>query len=162
MDRFTGRRKLIRGSLSAPLVLTVASPAALARQSFEACLDRASQQLPPKLEPFSTERDGFVRKTVDVYRGKLTKDGPEELFYKTQVVRKDGVLVDRYARLEGCGEKPHRAKEFVDGPHFDRKRYALVHVNEKGEVVHIGACPTGQKGFPVTGSCWASFGGGAI
>ena len=66
MDRFTARRKLLRGSLSAPLVLTVASPSALARTTFEACIARAVGQAGP---PYLVNADdGFFRKAVPVYR----------------------------------------------------------------------------------------------
>lgn len=61
MDRFTGRRKLLRGSLSAPVVLTVASPGALAQTSFTACIARGAGATP---DPYVTQDDGFVRRLV--------------------------------------------------------------------------------------------------
>jgi hypothetical protein len=47
MDKLSVRRKLLRGSLSAPLVLTVTSAAATGtRSTFGACIDRADGETP--------------------------------------------------------------------------------------------------------------------
>jgi len=48
MDRFTARRKLLRGSLSAPLVLTVTAAGAQVRTTFGACLEQTANQTPPQ------------------------------------------------------------------------------------------------------------------
>lgn len=165
MDRFTGRRKLIRGSLSAPLVLTVASPAALARQSFEACMYRASKQIPQNLEVFSATRDGFLREAVTLYEGKLKSDtGPELFTRKVVVVANSGkgnptktlfFKVSDCLQTTGYGEKDF---EHNNAP-SPVTRYQLVYVNERGDKIRAGLCGS-PGGFPVTGSCWASFGGG--
>ncbi len=47
MDRLTIRRKLLQGSLSAPLVLTVTAAGAQARTTFGACLAATANQVPP-------------------------------------------------------------------------------------------------------------------
>ncbi len=152
MDRFTGRRKLIRGSLSAPLVLTVASPGALARTSFGACLTRT--QVPDNLALFAEQQDGFLRTAVQVYSGKLKGQEAsqgKQLFYKVS---------DSYYKLADCSEA-YTATDFTgrDSPKADGVRYALVYVDEHGRIVQWGgACPP-SNGSPVTVSCWASFGG---
>jgi hypothetical protein len=156
MDRFTGRRKLIRGSLSAPLVLTVASPAALARQSFEACLYRASQQSPENLPVFTPNKDGWVRMQLSFVKAKLEVHGRdvEERF----VIKKDGLY---YKVTDPCGLGYSTDQFKKNSIKADGKEWALVYVNESGAIVHVGPCAP-QGAFPVTGSCWASFGGGAV
>lgn len=76
MDRFTARRKLLRGSLSAPLVLTVASSpaAAAARGSWEACLLRAGEN-PREALPWiaGDQMDHWLRLRVPLYKGTLDK-----------------------------------------------------------------------------------------
>lgn len=69
MDRFTARRRLLRGSLSAPLVLTVASPAALAQAntSFAACLARADG-IEGEVYVGPDSMDNLVRQEVKVYK----------------------------------------------------------------------------------------------
>lgn len=80
MDKFTVRRRLLRGSLSAPLVLTVASSpaAAAARGSWEACLLRAGQD--PKVADAwipANAHDTWLRLSVPVYRGTVKSSSDE-------------------------------------------------------------------------------------
>jgi len=157
MDRFAARRKILRGSLSAPLVLTVASPAALARQSFEACLYRASQQSPADAPAFIevTAHDTWLRKRVPVYEGKLKAASKKELFYKNA----DGAFYK--VNADACSSGPYAATKdvFSQLPEpTGGAALALVHVNSKGDVVGWGTC-VGSGEFPVSTSCWASFGG---
>lgn len=164
MDRLTARRKLLRGSLSAPLVLTVASPAALARQSFEACLYRASSakvqigydagEVPPFLP--TSQHDTWLRQQVPIYTGRLQKEvseGDKDYYKKNDLFYK--------VRSETCPAVGYATGDFQGNKAPDRATYdglALVYVNADGKIVGWGPCPgTGQ--FPVSGSCWASFGG---
>jgi hypothetical protein len=66
MDRFTARRKLLRGSLAAPVVLTTASPAVLAQTSFLACITRGGNE---GATGFAAEQCGgnVYRVEVDVF-----------------------------------------------------------------------------------------------
>jgi hypothetical protein len=163
MDRFTARRKLLRGSLSAPLVLTVASPAALARQSFDACLHRASSEKAQigydagEVPPFLINaHDTWLRQQIPLYSGRLQKEvneGDKDYYKKGDLFYK--------VNSETCPAVGYVADDFQGNKAPDRASYdgrALVFVNDRGDVVGWGPCPgTGQ--FPVSGSCWASFGG---
>jgi hypothetical protein len=70
------RRRLLKGSLAAPAVLTVSSASAQAVSSFGRCL-RATNTQPPEF--FSREADGWFRKKVDVVR--LAKHGHDKGFF---------------------------------------------------------------------------------
>lgn len=160
MDRLTARRKLLRGSLSAPLVLTVASPAALARQSFEACLSRAklSEENPAV---FNAANDKWLRKRVALYSGKLSSDTSG----KSLPLFRDG---DRYFLKEpgtcvgyqftGYLETAFSQLKPVEVNKQQVYELALVYVDLDGNIVNCGPCPN-INAFPVTTSCWASFGG---
>jgi len=207
MDRFTARRRLLRGSLSAPLVLTVASSpaAAAARGSWEACLLRAGRD-PAQAEPFipGDAHDTWLRLRVPLYKGKLkppegegkalsvqgaeqpavNSSGQvvgEDLAKGRQPVEKDPTkgdppgggsddkdfyrLEDRYYPLEPtpdeCDRGGYAEDEFQNLKEVNKGEIQLlVYVDETGTVVAYGPCPSsGQEGFPVSASCWASFGG---
>ncbi len=64
MDKLTARRKVLRGSLSAPLVLTVASPAALAQTTYTSCLVNGA---PAPSSIFLTGTDNYYRVSVSLY-----------------------------------------------------------------------------------------------
>lgn len=173
MDRFAARRKLLRGSLSAPLVLTVASPAALARQSFEACLYRATnngatQGTPPGESVFIdfAKHDPWLRATVKMYDGSLVTDGgsttvrsptgisgSDAIFY--EIVGQEGKF---YPAVGPCsvpaGYLPNGTNPPTDR---NEKKKALVFVGSDGSIVGFGTCP--NNGYAVTTSCYASFGG---
>ena len=161
MDRFAARRKILRGSLSAPLVLTVASPAAaaLARQSFEACLARAEKaDTEPTVFIGETAHDTWLRKNVKIYIGVLTAGRVKQ---KTNQETGSYFYVlpgqpNEYYAVEACGG-PYPPFSNGNGPDFVENKLALVFVDASGHIVGVGACPKG--GFPVTTSCWASFGG---
>ena len=163
MDRLTARRKLLRGTLSAPLVLTVASPAALARQSFEACLSRAKlSEEDPAVFKAAAANDKWLRKRVALFSGKLSDDPGG----KSLPLFKDG---DRYFLKEPqtCSSYSftgYPAGSFKSAPAPVKERgeqvyeLALVYVDVDGNIVNCGPCPN-VNAFPVTTSCWASFGG---
>jgi hypothetical protein len=65
MDDLTRRRKLIQGSLAAPLVLTVGRAGANARTTFAACLTESEHR--PEPEHFVEEPDEIFRISRDVY-----------------------------------------------------------------------------------------------
>ena len=67
MDRFTARRKLLRGSLAAPLVLTVASPSVLAQTTFTSCLANGGDPLTPADRIVLSDADDFYRVQKDVF-----------------------------------------------------------------------------------------------
>jgi len=65
MDDRTRRRKLIQGSLAAPLVLTIGRAGANARTTFSACLNESAHQ--PEPVHAVVEEDEAFRITRDVY-----------------------------------------------------------------------------------------------
>ena len=200
MDRFTARRRLLRGSLSAPLVLTVAaSPAALAaRGSWEACLLRAGQD-PAQADPIipipGKSHDTWLRLRVPLYRGNLKLPNEERLADQSaeldakNAVEKEPLkgsppagggaqgggsedkekefylLKERYYPLEptaeACDQGGYPEADFQNIKPADAEVQLLVYVDETGRVVAVGPCApaTGGEGFPVSASCWASFGG---
>jgi hypothetical protein len=60
------RRRLLKGSLAAPVLLTVSSASAHARSSFGRCLRNADKQQPAEF--FTTDADRWLRKQVTVAR----------------------------------------------------------------------------------------------
>jgi len=162
MDRFAVRRKILRGSLSAPLVLTVVSPSALARQSFEACLYRAKEST-ESARAFiaANSHDTWLRKRVALYSAKLTDDstGKPILFFKEgdRYYLKDPGGCTRY-NLSGYSEGELFALKAEKDQNRQVYELALVYVDLEGNVVNCGPCPK-SGAFPVTTSCWASFGG---
>jgi hypothetical protein len=164
MDRFAARRKLLRGSLSAPLVLTVASPAALARQSFEACLARAADAgATPDVFIAANQHDMWLRKPVKIYKGVLFTTGNGTTSVKKATGNDQASLfyelmgqVGRYYPVDSCVSGGYPAHQ--NGPDFVEDQQTLVFVNDGGAIVGFGPCRP-NDGFPVTTSCWASFGG---
>ena len=163
MDRFAARRKILRGSLAAPLVLTVASPAALARQSFEACLYRAKESNDKNAPAFiaATAHDTWLRKRVALYSGKLNADtsGQSKLFFEdggVYYLRDPGSCTNYDLSGYSASAFSQLNPEKVKGNQV--YELALVYVDLDGSVVNCGPCPK-QGAFPVTTSCWASFGG---
>jgi len=64
MDKQSLRRKLLRGSLAAPVVLTVSSASAAATTSFARCLKSADLDAPKSF--FSQDTDHWFRQQVPV------------------------------------------------------------------------------------------------
>jgi hypothetical protein len=127
--RSQGRRKLLRGSLSAPLVLTVASPTALARTSFTACLNNSTQQ-PAPWNVFANEPDRWFRLTTKVYRLKVNGKSLDGVYYfdwrknryfNATVNDTVGIFKDWGVREEYAG-----------------MRYPLGYVDENGKVLGFG------------------------
>lgn len=73
------RRKVLKGGLAAPVVLTVSSASASPMSSFGRCLRRGTQQVPAF---FAQQADGWFRKPVEIvglsfggtYRGEFYLD----------------------------------------------------------------------------------------
>jgi hypothetical protein len=66
MNPASMRRRLLKGSLAAPVVLTVSSASAQAMSSFGRCLRNADNQQPTQF--FATDADRWLRKQVPVVR----------------------------------------------------------------------------------------------
>lgn len=142
------RRQLIRGSLSAPLVLTVASPSALAATSLHACIARGEQ--PAASQAFVPSHDGWYRTHVAIYEGKTSASGAQALYYLN-------TGDNMYYRVDGtqCGIGIPQTSFYNGSAAYKYHRYGLVYVNSEGVPVGYGACPNG--GRAIHGSCWSSF-----
>jgi hypothetical protein len=149
MDQFTTRRKLLRGSLSAPLVLTVASPAALANSSFIACIDRNEGLDTTR---YKTAADNVFRVPVDVYKIEPVGSGWTT---ETRFELRGG----RYYRIDQLDTTgitlPTTSTASGDG-----KRYKIVWFNKDGQEVGSGWLNP-YNGEAVSISCMASFNGTA-
>lgn len=149
MENSPTRRKLLRGTLAAPLVLTVVSPSALAVSSFQECIDRAAQANVNSLPAFVNSADGWYRTETSIYQGKLKGGGGDQDFYETG---------GRYYPVNTCNQTGYVANDFTGNtaPSYLEKRLGLVYVNSSGQPVGFGPCNP-QNGFPVSTSCWTSF-----
>ena len=145
------RRKLLKGSLSAPLVLTVASPSALAATSFQACIARVADQPQPSTSlRLVSAPDQWLRVEVSLYEGRLTGGGGLQTYYKAP----DNL----FYRIDGSNcAAPTQLSSFTGlGPtDLQQKRWALVYIDANGTTVGYGMCP--NSGYAVTASCWTSF-----
>ena len=146
MDKFTVRRKILRGSLSAPVILTVASPGSLAAAS-TTCLVNTNQTetaRPPLFQPEKTE-DGYLRKTIDVCQ---FKDSQGNLI-------EDEFYVDK----NGSWRSIHSDQSFT--PSGDQvgcasKREVLVYVDSQGQETWYGWPSSSADGSFTSIGCWHS------
>ena len=144
MDKFTVRRKILRGSLSAPVILTVASPASLAAASTTCLANTPQTPVPVALQPAETD-DGYLRKTIDVYRVKTANGG---LTDKHHYLAKDGFWysVDGGVKFEGI----------VDKELNKETREVLVYVDSHGRETGYGWPTTAGGGSFTSMGCWNS------
>jgi hypothetical protein len=157
------RRKLLRGALAVPAVLTVYSGGALATASFERCL--ANAQLHKRTETTSQTMDAWLR--VRLYRSGPSGDRKfwvhgndlnSPLISKginhTAAVPKLG----EYQQFDPRNSHNNLIPDTVTTtPPSDIKyvnRFAAVRLDSKGLVVGVGA---GTEGSAIGQSCWSSF-----
>lgn len=122
MDKLTVRRKLLRGSLSAPVVLTVASPSNLAAAS-TACLANTPQTPIPTVFQSTTQPDVYFRVQTYLWNINYTSNGvtKTELFYQlgtntTAFYRvSDGTLLVGTINTKTQQTSPVLALGYVDG-----------------------------------------------
>ena len=143
MDKFTARRKIIRGSLSAPVILTVASPASLAAAS-TTCLINTNQTNPPTLFQPATTDDGYLRKTIEVCKVKSSDGWAEGFFYQDK--NGNWYSVDTGLPLSGTFEKKK---------HCESKE-VLVYVDSQGVETGYGWPSTANGGSFTSIGCWNS------
>jgi len=141
------RRKLLRGSLAAPVVLTVASPSALARTSFLACIERGANA--PRPNPFTTSGDSMYRRSVPAYSFKLIGDASNKYSYFYNASTR------MYYRLDICDLTGVSELQIAGQKTALGSRWGLVYFNNNGDEVGFGICPNG--GYAVSASCWSSF-----
>lgn len=143
-DPSNTRRKILQGSLAAPLVLTVSS-AAQAASSFTQCIENTANSQPPDALRIIQSTDQWFRCPVTVYR--YLKDGTT------------GDFVDVYS--DGGVYK-----KVSDGTTFTTSGYTQVSTTSWNRLVYFGTdgTPKGAGwekqtgGLAVTLSCGGSFG----
>jgi hypothetical protein len=141
MDKFTARRKILRGSLSAPVVLTVASPASLAAASTTCLVNTPQTPLPePLFQPAGTD-DGYLRKSIQVCKAQA---GSDDYFYADKIgtwrsVANGEAFVGDASTLTIC-----------------ETREVLVYVNAQGQETWYGWPSTSAGGSFTSIGCWNS------
>jgi hypothetical protein len=156
------RRRLLQGSLSAPLVMTVTSAAGAGRTTFTACLDNA--RLQPKPHRVMARgyygSDDWLRVQVDVYEvafsdgnGRMVKV-PGKYF-----VGPDKNTMFKLAEHRSEATPPTIATKFnIHTPGMQKqvveKRFALAYADERGKVVGYGWQDNG--GAHCKKSCFSS------
>jgi len=149
MDRFTVRRKLLRGSLAAPVVLTTASPAVLAQTSFLACITRGGNE---GATPFADEQCGGNVYRIEVKVFQFVKDGQpsdDKLYVPSDTT--SGL----YDSTDGLNRGVAVPAGFT--PTEAGTRWKLVYFDENGREVGYGFVENANGGTPVSCSCWTSF-----
>lgn len=156
------RRRLVQGSLSAPLVMTVTSAVGAGRTTFTACLDNARATPRPHriMARHHYGADDWLRVQVDVFEvsmpsgdGSLIKQ-PGKYFIgpdKTTLFR----LSEQHSESAPAvpvrhfnAHTPGVNKQLVE------KRYALAFADERGKVVGFGWQDNG--GMHCKKSCFSS------
>jgi hypothetical protein len=144
MDKFTVRRKILRGSLSAPVILTVASPGSLAAASTTCLANTPQTPAPAALKPFNTD-DGYLRKTIQVYRLRPSNGG---------------VTADHYYRAkDGFWYSVNGGQKFVgvvEQEKHEESREVLVYVDSLGKETGYGWPSTANGGSFTSIGCWHS------
>jgi hypothetical protein len=161
MDRFSARRKLLRGSLSAPLVLTVASPSALARSSFLACITRGDNPEgegpyapSPKADNLYREKGSFW--TICPPPAAAQIQGLPEATCDTLYIRRGTTIFRRVDYQGGAFVLPPKTPDGGDWVVTEVTRWELVYFDpDSGVRTGSGYFP--NNGSAVSHSCWASF-----
>lgn len=159
MDRFSARRKLLRGSLSAPLVLTVASPSALARSSFLACIARGDD--PQGVGPFAPapNADNLYREQITAWT--ICPVPPQPVFLPapdcdTLYYSRSNTAAGPFTRLDVAIPTPFSLPQGGQFTVTQVTRWQLVYFDpDDGTRTGAGYFPNG--GSAVSMSCWASF-----
>ena len=152
----TPRRKLIKTSLTAPLVLTAGKAGAVARTSFTACLTRNINERPPWVAV--AQPDEALRVSRDVFEVQRVSGGRREALTGRYVVGWDNESV---FRLEAEGMAPRLTP--VPGMHARSTDYEmrqvgkvelLAYLDDQGTVV--GMAPQANGGRWATRACYES------
>lgn len=154
------RRKLITGSLSAPLVLTVGKAhAVVARGTYMSCLSKSAMQ--PEPLPAVAHPDEALRVTRDVYEIHQSGPGRRQKLEGRYIVGWDNETV---FRLDGDGLSAPMSR--MGGLHarspdlelrVQGKVELLAYLDDHGNVV--GFAPQSNGGLWTMKSCYMSFAG---
>lgn len=154
------RRKLLRGGLSAPLVMTVTPVLGAARTTFTACLNNGASQPVPTVAPGAAHQDEWLRVDLNIFEVELT-DGEGKLVKQAgrYFIGPDGNTMYRLADLNPESVPASMVQDFnAQTLGLKRKqveiRKALAYVDETGQKTGYAWQPRGGK--HVTASCYAS------
>jgi len=153
MDKLTARRNLLKGTLSAPIVLTVSSASAQTVTSFGKCIANNGNSQPTAT--YVSNTDGWYRIAVTVYgiyKGNPTSGMLQGYFFKDGSGLYHSVTPTSYALWNGTGivAAPYQ----VDGGH---PWWQLVWYDSNGQPVGTG-WQNPNSGLAATLSCQLSFG----
>jgi len=155
------RRAVLQGSLAAPVVLTVSSPAAATMTSLGRCLRNAAREQPSFI---SASQDTWLRKQIEVVKLEKVKDKAAEKGAekgaKTEVT--DWVFFDESLQDYVTVAAPHTRMNIGalmrDWKKAEQSnRWALVWVDEQTKSVSMRTQiqpPSGSTCVPT--SCWTS------
>lgn len=151
MDAKSVRRKIIKGSLAAPVVLTVSSASATAATSFGRCL-RNSPTKQPAFFARENRLDNWLRKQVEVVQ--LSHHGQSRGWFYLDPMRRVYVSI----------QEPHNALTFGSNllPGWTQtgtsKRWALVYFDGETAARFDHVTLQRPRGYmPATISCYSSF-----
>lgn len=156
------RRRLLKGSLAAPLLLTVRPAGAQALRSNAICATRdqlRATQSPTLNDLTLTDEDDWFRVKVDLVElGRFKEVQGLDTIEGKFFISSDNT---RYWRLQEAGPKGSFAVptnytvQDVVPRNLGEARYALVSIGPDGQP--IGYLLEGRGGFAITGSCLTSF-----
>lgn len=156
------RRRVLAGSLAAPMVMTVSSAAATTRTTFTACLDNARlQPLPNQIMAGGiSEPDEWLRVQVNIYEvGFFDKNGQLKIKPGRYFIGPDKVTFHKLNDVDAGRNAAVPVRRFnanTPGLHkrVTAKQYALAYANSEGEIVGFGWEQNG--GAHCKKSCFAS------
>lgn len=176
-QRTSARRRLIRGALSAPALMTVCSGSAFAQASNMRCLANAANATTPPAEWGTTRTDLFLRVRLFLVRttencndtGKGKKCTSVERFYVKgsdlgSIARSSGMpTTTQYLQINPANYatigspvspivNPPGAPPIIEFQDYVNQ-YAALRIDSTGRIVGIGS--VGQGGM-VGMSCWTS------
>ena len=153
------RRKLIKGSLAAPIVLTVRPATATALTSATACLKRCEIQAhetdPPKISP-ALHNDEWMRVEFDVCRlapsiGKGYHSGKYFLGFDKHTYWR----LDDHDPYYTPARPTNHTKGSCHAEATGQKMYGIAYLDETGTIKGF-AWENTSHGSPVTWSCYTS------
>lgn len=159
------RRTLLRGTLSAPVVMTVTPALGAARTTFMACADNAAVRPVSAIAPdASLNPDEWLRIDLDIFEVTLPNEKGEPVVQPGRYfVGPDKSAMYQLADVRPESTPPtlvHRFHAHTIGlqKRSVEKRRALAYVDRNGDV--IGYAWQRRGGAHITASCYASVMGG--
>jgi len=159
------RRKLLKGTLSAPLVMTVTPVLGVARTTFMACVDNAAAKPVSTVLPTpGAYADEWLRVDLEIVEVSLPNAKGEQVVQSGRYfVGPDKVSMYRLASTRPDVSPATLVQQFnASTMGLQRRpvemRQALAYVNRDGRVVGYAWQPRG--GSQITASCYASVMGG--